>query len=35
MNNRRIVPGGQTTHMLSTILAKVTNIEKLLAPCRT
>lgn len=32
MNNRRTVPGGQTTHMLSAILAKVTNIEKLLAP---
>ena len=38
MNNRRTAPGGQTTHMLSAILAKVTNIEKLLAPyiiCRT
>lgn len=32
MNNRRTAPGGQTTHMLSAILAKVTNIEKLLAP---
>lgn len=32
MNNRRTAPGGQTTHMLSTILSKVTNIEKLLAP---
>lgn len=32
MNNRRTVSGGQTTHMLSAILAKVTNIEKLLAP---
>lgn len=32
MNNRRTTPGGQTTHMLSAILAKVTNIEKLLAP---
>ena len=32
MNNRRTAPGGQMTHMLSTILAKVTNIEKLLAP---
>ena len=32
MNNRRTAPGGQTTHMLSTILAKVTNIEKLLTP---
>lgn len=32
MNNRRTVPGGQKTHMLSAILAKVTNIEKLLAP---
>ena len=32
MNNRRTEPGGQMTHMLSTILAKVTNIEKLLAP---
>ena len=32
MNNRRTAPGGQLTHMLSTILAKVTNIEKLLAP---
>ena len=27
MNNRRTAPGGQMTHMLSTILAKVTNIE--------
>ena len=25
MNNRRTAPGGQTTHMLSAILAKVTN----------
>lgn len=32
MNNRRTAPGGQTAHMLSAILAKVTNIEKLLAP---
>ena len=32
MNNRRTAPSGQMTHMLSTILAKVTNIEKLLAP---
>lgn len=32
MNNRRTAPGGQTTHMLSAILAKFTNIEKLLAP---
>lgn len=32
MNNRRTAPGGQTIHMLSAILAKVTNIEKLLAP---
>lgn len=32
MNNRRTAPGGQTTHMLSAILAKVTSIEKLLAP---
>lgn len=32
MNNRRTAPGGQTNHMLSAILAKVTNIEKLLAP---
>ena len=32
MNNRRTAPGGQTTHMLSAILAKVTNIGKLLAP---
>lgn len=32
MNNRRTAPGGQTTYMLSAILAKVTNIEKLLAP---
>ena len=32
MNNRRTAPGGQTIHMLSVILAKVTNIEKLLAP---
>lgn len=32
MNNRRTTLGGQMTHMLSTILAKVTNIEKLLAP---
>ena len=32
MNNRRTAPGGQMTHMLSAILAKVTNIEKLLAP---
>ena len=32
MNNIRTAPGGQMTHMLSTILAKVTNIEKLLAP---
>ena len=32
MNNRRTAPGRQMTHMLSTILAKVTNIEKLLAP---
>ena len=32
MNNRRTAPGGQMTHMLSTILAKVTNIENLLAP---
>ena len=32
MNNRRTAPGGQMTHMLSTILAKVTNIEKLLTP---
>lgn len=32
MNNRRTAPGGQMAHMLSTILAKVTNIEKLLAP---
>lgn len=31
MNNRRTAPGGQTTHMLSAILAKVTNSEKLLA----
>ena len=32
MNNRRTAPGGQMTHMLSAILAKVTSIEKLLAP---
>lgn len=32
MNNRRTAPGGQMTHMLSAILAKVTNIEKLLTP---
>ena len=32
MNNRRTAPGGQTTYMLSAILAKVTNIEKLVAP---
>lgn len=32
MNNRRTAPGGQMTHMLSAILAKVTNLEKLLAP---
>ena len=32
MNNRRTAPGGQTTHMLSAILAKVNNIEKLLSP---
>ena len=32
MNNRRTAPGGQMTHMLSVILAKVTNIEKLLTP---
>ena len=32
MNNRRTAPGRQMAHMLSTILAKVTNIEKLLAP---
>jgi len=32
MNNRRTVPGGQTNHMLSAILAKVNNIEKLLSP---
>ena len=32
MNNRRTALGGQTTHMLSAILAKVTNIEKLLSP---
>lgn len=32
MNNRRTAPGGQTNHMLSAILAKVNNIEKLLSP---
>ena len=32
MNNRRTVPGAGVTHMLSTILAKVNNIEKLLSP---
>lgn len=32
MNNRRTALGGQTPHMLSAILAKVTNIEKLLSP---
>ena len=32
MNNRRTAPGRQMAHMLSTILAKVTNIEQLLAP---
>ena len=32
MNNRRTAPDGQTPNMFSVILAKVTNIEKLLAP---
>ncbi len=32
MNNRRTAPSGQTNHMLSAILAKVNNIEKLLSP---
>ena len=32
MNNRRTVSGAGVTHMLSTILAKVNNIEKLLSP---
>ena len=31
MNNRRTAPGGQMTHMLSAILAKVTNIEMTIA----
>ena len=32
MNNRRTLSGAGVTHMLSTILAKVNNIEKLLCP---
>ena len=32
MNNRKTVPGAGVSHMLSTILAKVNNIEKLLSP---
>lgn len=32
MNNRRPASGGQMPHMLSAILTKVTNIEKLLTP---
>ncbi len=32
MNNRRTASGGQMPHMLSAILTKVTNIEKLLTP---
>ena len=32
MNNRRTAPGGQTNHMLSAILTKVNNIEKVLSP---
>ena len=32
MNNRRSLSGAGVTHMLSTILAKVNNIEKLLSP---
>lgn len=31
MNNRRTLHGSGVTHMLSTILAKVNNIEKLLS----
>lgn len=32
MNNRRIASGARVTHILSTILAKVNNIEKQLSP---
>ena len=32
MKNRRTVPGAGVTRLLSTILAKVNNIEKLLSP---
>ena len=32
MNNKRTAAGGQTNHMLSAILTKVNNIEKLLSP---
>ena len=32
MNNRKTVSGAGVSHMLSNILAKVNNIEKLLSP---
>lgn len=32
MNNRRTIPSAGVTHILSTILAKVNNIEKLISP---
>lgn len=31
MNNRRTIPSAGVTHILSTILAKVNNIEKLIS----
>lgn len=32
MNNRRTIPSAGVTHILSTILAKVNNIENLISP---